>query len=276
MLQDRLTQTWVKYFGKKVTYENDSWIFGPTDNRMYRNISLENAPGEIPGYEISPSEGIIDSIAHFGLNPSELQRIHPVILDFYTRTSAFNMDMCFHWHMLFRPVAFLMKALFSKRLQQLNIPVISSDETLKTQSFIVRINDKHHKISHNLWVRKFVNAREVIFSGVYSVASTMKKQYMIKVQFPLPNGNATVFLEKKVLENGNLELSSKGRIFGDSGFYFFLRGKDGYYAKYVKSMHEKLILVVQDDAAHTIKGTHEFFFYRTRFLTIDYTLRKKN
>ncbi len=275
MFQDRVTQTWVRYFGRKVTFENDPWIFGPTDNRMYRNISLEKMPADASGYEISPSEGIIDSIADFGLDSSELQRIHPVILDFYTRTSAFNMDMCFHWHNLFRPVAFVMKLLFSKRLQQLNIPVISSDELLKTHSFIMRINDRERDMSHNLWVRKFINAREVIFSGVYSVASTIKKQHMIKVQFPLPNGNATVFLEKKVMEDGNLELSSKGRLFGDSGFYFFLKGKDGYYAKYIKSMHEKLILTVQDDTS-TIKGTHEFFFYKARFLTIDYTLRKKN
>lgn len=274
MFQDRVTQTWVKYFGKKVTYENDAWIFGPTDNRMYRNISLEKAHNT-PEYEISPSEGIINSIADFGLDSSELQRIHPVILDFYTRTSAFSMDMCFHWHSLFRPIAFVMKLLFSKRLQQLNIPVISSDKPLKTHSFIVTINDRKLEMSHNLWVRKFINAREVIFSGVYSVASTVKKKHMIKVQFPLPNGNATVFLEKKVMEDGNLELSSKGRLFGDSGFYFFLKRKDGYYAKYIKSMHERLILTVQDNA-HTIKGTHEFFFYRTRFLTIDYTLRKKD
>lgn len=275
MFQDRVTQTWVKYFGKKVTYENDAWIFGPTDNRMYRTISLEETPDDISGYEISPSEGIINSIEDFGLDPSELQRIHPVILDFYTHTSAFSMDICFHWHRLFRPVAIVMKLLFSRRLQQLNIPVISSDKPLKTHSFIVRINDRQLEMSHNLWVRKFINAREVVFSGVYSVASTVKKKHMIKVQFPLPNGNATVLLEKKVLEDGNLELSSRGLLFGDSGFYFFLKGKQGYYAKYIKSMHEKLILTVQDDA-HTIKGTHEFFFYRTRFLTIDYTLRKKD
>lgn len=273
MFQDHVTQIWIRFLGRKVTYETDPWIFGPTSILMYRDISLNRTIQNNADYLFSPSNGIIDSISSFGFTEKELKRIHPIILDFYTHTSQFNMDMSFHWSTLFKPLAYTVKFLFSRRLQQMNIPIISSNQVLKTHSFIVKIDEKKNEKSQNLWVRKFLNANEIIFSGIYSIASTKQKDHLIKVQFPLPNGNATIFLEKSVLQNGNLELASKGLHFGDSGFYFFLKKGESYYVKYVKSMHEKLSLTVKDTS--TIKGIHEFFFYGRKFLTINYSLYKK-
>lgn len=271
MLQDRFTQNWVMLFGKKVSKTTDDWIFGPTNIDMYQNIALNNPLDTYTNCTVKPAKGIIETVALFGFSESELKQINPLILDFYTKTASFNMDMRFRWNLFFKPVAFLIKVLFSKRLQQMNIPIISSDKLLKTSSFVVEINEEN--IIQNFWVRKFITTNQVIFSGIYSIASTNIKQHLIKVQFPLPNGNATIFLDKKVLESGALELSSKGLKFGDSGFYFFLKRKNNYYAKYVKCMHEKLTLTVESQSI--IKGTHEFYFYGINFLTIDYSLCKK-
>lgn len=272
MLQDKITQTWVARFGKKVTFDTDRWIFGPTSIEMYRNISLNNHINKDFNGSIKPAKGIINSVSLFNFTKEELHCINPLITDFYTNTVNFNMDIRFNWNTAFKPVAHLVKMLFSKRLQQMNIPIIPSDELLKTNSFIVKI-DENNGLMQNFWVRKLLTANQVIFSGIYSVASTNKKQHLVKVQFPLPNGNATIFLEKKVLKDGNLELSSKGLQFGDSGFYFFLKRKNSYYAKYVKCMHEKLTLTVENQSK--INGTHEFYFYGIKFLTIDYLLCKK-
>lgn len=273
MLQDTFTQIWVARFGKKVSLDTDGWIFGPTNIEMYRNISLNNSTVIYNNCSIKPAQGIINHVALFNFTTYEANCINPLITEFYTNTVNFNMDIRFNWNKAFKPLAYLVKLLFSKRLQQMNIPIISSDKLLKTNSFIVKIDENTDNIQ-NFWVRKLLTANQVIFSGIYSVASTNKKQHLVKVQFPLPNGNATIFLEKKVLKDGNLELSSKGLQFGDSGFYFFLKRNNNYYAKYVKCMHEKLTLTVENQSK--INGTHEFYFYGIKFLTIDYLLCKKD
>jgi hypothetical protein len=42
----------------------------------------------------------------------------------------------------------------------------------------------------------------------------------VKVTFPLPNGNASVFLDPVAHRDGSLELVSAEHEFGGSGFYF--------------------------------------------------------
>lgn len=273
MLRDRLTQLWVKRFGQKVSANKHAWIFGPVDHHLYHHIALCKSVADITHCNIQPATGIIESEASFGFSEKEKKSINPAILDFYTNTACFSMDMCFRWNTVFKPVAFLVSKLFSKRLQQMNIPIIASCDPLKTSSFIVKIKDQQ-STEQNFWVRRLKTADEVIFAGIYSIASTNRKNHLVKVQFPLPNGNATVFLDKKVLANGDLELTSKGSHFGDSGFYFFVKNKDDYYAKYVKCMHEKLTLKANDNTH--IRGEHQFYFYGINFLTIDYFLTKKS
>ena len=271
MIRDKLTQLWVKRFGQKVSTKTHAWIFGPVNNHLYQTIASCKSVAQFTQCNIQPSKGIIENEMLFGFSNSDKKIIHPIIIDFYTNTERFSMDMCFKWNNFFKPIAYLVNKLFSKRLQQMNIPIISSSTTLKTSSFIVKIDEKND-IIQNFWVRRLKAANEVIFAGIYSIASTNRKQHLVKVQFPLPNGNATVFLDKKVLKNGDLILTSKGNEFGDSGFYFFLKHNDEYYAKYVKCMHEKLTLKVINNTS--IIGIHQFYFYGINFLTIDYLLEK--
>lgn len=97
---------------------------------------------------------------------------------------------------------------------------------------------------------------------------------MLKVIFPLPNGNASVVMTKKVLSDGSLLLSSDGENFGDNGFYFTLTDHKGnYWAKFVKSMHEWIKVYVDDE--DILRADHNLKFYGIPFLNLHYKMTKK-
>ena len=63
----------------------------------------------------------------------------------------------------------------------------------------------------------------------------------MKAVFPLPNGNATVFLTPLAGQNGELILESSGKKFGDAGFYFLLKDSKGkYWSQYIRSFRDRL------------------------------------
>jgi hypothetical protein len=58
----------------------------------------------------------------------------------------------------------------------------------------------------------------------------------VKVVFPLPNGNAQVFLKPETSADGSLTVTSSGRRFGDPGFYFTVHHGGKVWARYLRAM----------------------------------------
>jgi hypothetical protein len=63
----------------------------------------------------------------------------------------------------------------------------------------------------------------------------------VKTVFPLPNGNAIVILRPEAQPDGSLVLRSEGQRFGDPGFYFTIRHRDGSItARYLRTFKERI------------------------------------
>ncbi|MFT7033064.1 MAG: hypothetical protein ACJA2S_001565, partial [Cyclobacteriaceae bacterium] len=163
---------------------------------------------------------------------------------------------------------------FSKRLQQLNLPLNPMDASKGLNSQIIKLKNGT-ETKWTIWFRTLKFNNRVIYSGVYTHCLLPKYQTpLLKVIFPLPNGNASVVMTKKVENDGSLLLSSDGRTFGENGFYFTLTDHKGkYWAKYVKSMHEWIRVYVDSD--NILRADHTLNFYGMRFLTLHYKMRSK-
>ncbi len=158
-----------------------------------------------------------------------------------------------------------------------NLPLSSMDTAKGFKSEIIKLKDKNTKETKwTIWYRIIKSTNDVIYSGIYTTCENPNyKNPLLKVIFPLPNGNASVIMTHKIEKDGSLILSSDGKKFGDNGFYFTLTNHNGeYWARFVKSMHEWIR--VYEDEENVLRADHNLNFYGIRFLNLHYkmTLRK--
>ncbi|MEP5943355.1 MAG: hypothetical protein ABJ356_02280, partial [Balneola sp.] len=147
-------------------------------------------------------------------------------------------------NIVFKVLGNLVKMLFSKRIDQLNIPTESISSSEEISSEIITLTDPDsEEIKYTIWYRTFKTTGQVLYSGVYSVCTLPSGLSCIKAVFPLPKGNATVIMSPSVGSNGELHLHSSGKKFGDPGFYFLLEDSKGdLWAQYIRSFRDLLIM----------------------------------
>lgn len=274
---DKTTQLWVKISGRKIDPNKENWLIGPigdTDligekfiDRLAKEENLEKSSNK-------PDYGLFENISNLGLTETEIKKLHPDVLDFYEKTYNYNFDFWSEWKGVFRPFGWLLSIIFSKRLQQLNLPLNSMDSAKGLDSNIIKLK-KGDETKWTIWYRKLKSNNNVIYSGIYSTCKPNNYNHpLLKVIFPLPNGNATVIMTKKIDNDGSLTLSSDGNKFGENGFYFTLTDKKGnYWAKYVRPMHEWIKVYVDSD--NILRADHNLNFYGMRFLNLHYKMTKK-
>ncbi len=275
-LLDKTTQWWVKASGRKIDPVNYSWLIGPIGNEdIIKDTFIESLMkrDKLEKIENPPHAGLLNSIADIGVTDEERTRLSPQIIHFYEHTSDYSFEVWSEWKGLFRLFGKLLSLLFSRRLQQLNLPLNSIDSSRGFNSKLIKLVHPTTKESKwTIWYRTLKSSNDVIYSGVYTNCQNPKyASPLIKVIFPLPNGNATVIMTKKVLDDGSLLLSSDGKKFGDHGFYFTLTDHPGkYWAKFVKPMHEWIHVYVDEE--NVLRTDHKLNFYGMRFLNLHYKM----
>ena len=278
-LQDWITQQWVKATGKRITDLKQHWLSSPigdTDaigakfmDRLVKESKLEVVKN-------AAQTGLVESINDWALTEEEEQLLNPMIIHFYEHTVDYHFEIWSNWCGAFRPFGKMLSVIFSKRLQQLNLPLNPLDAAKGIESSIIKLIEKDSgKTKHTIWYRKLKATDHVIYSGVYDTAfAPNAERKCMKVSFPLPNGSATVVMRIIVLKEGSLLLQSDGKKFGDPGFYFTLiNGKQKHWARFVKSMHEYIKVYV--DSEGQLRADHNLYFYRLPFLQLHYKMKVK-
>lgn len=278
-LQDWITQVWVKLTGRKFNPEKENWLVGPigdTDIIKDKFIQVLAKQDNLEIMQNQNGAGLLDNFNDLHLSPDEAKLINPKVVDFYEKTSNYNFEIWSEWCGFFKPFGWLLSVIFSKRLQQLNLPLNSLQSAKGIDSNIIKLVDKSNNISKwTIWYRILKSTNDVIYSGVYTTCDLPNiGGRFLKVVFPLPNGNATVIMRKEILKDGSLKLSSDGKIFGDNGFYFTLTNHKGkYWTRFVKSMHEWITVYV--DEANVLRADHNLKFYGLSFLNLHYKMTEK-
>ena len=277
-IQDKITQLWVKATGRKIDPKEYSWLMGPVGDTKIIQDRFIYELAERQQLEVhlnQPDFGLLERMDDLGFSKEEKSVLNPQVADFYENTSNYNFEVWSELKGIFRPFGKLLHIVFSKRLQQLNLPLSSMDTSKGLKSEIIKLKTDTGITKWTIWYRIIKSSNNVIYSGVYTTCQNPNYENpLLKVVFPLPNGNVSVVMTKKVEKDGSLVLCSDGKKFGQNGFYFTLTNHKGdHWARFVGSMHE-WIRVYEDDEK-ILRADHNLNFYGTRFLDLHYKMIKK-
>ena len=276
-LIDWLTQKWVQVCGRRVQVAGAPWLEGPIGRPkgigkdFFHELAREEA---LKVCEAERVRGLLRDIGSLEGPHANTQSIQRGVADFYERTSDYKLDAWSEWSGKFKPFGWLIAALFSRRLQQLNVPLSSLDTSQGMSSEVLQLVDPASgEVRHTAWVRELLSTNRVLYAGSYSTCQVPGMDgSCIKVVFPLPNGNAMVIMRPKVLEDGSLILSSSGRRFGDPGFYFTVHGKGGkVHARYLRTFRESIHVYENGDE---VRADHRLKLWGMRFLQLHYRMRR--
>src|SRR5262245_14534069 len=206
-LQDWTTQLWVKATGRRFDPEKHAWLVGPVgDTDVIGNQYLQKlaANENLITVENAANTGLLDNFNDLLPDDKEREKIHPRVVELYERTANFNFDVWSEWCGFFRPFGWMLSRIFSRRLQQLNLPISSMESSKGIQSNIIKLIDQRSNAARwTAWYRILKSTRDVIYSGIYTTCQVPEQSgKFMKVIFPLPNGNATVIMRKEILPDG--------------------------------------------------------------------------
>jgi hypothetical protein len=273
-LQDYLSQRWVQWRGRRVEPRDIDWLMGPygevdaiADHYIQRLADEEDLTIE----RHATGAGLLDSADAFGLDAATLARLRPEIAHFYERTADHDLEVWSEWSPVFRPFGGMLQTLYSRRLQQLNLPLRPLDTSRGISSEIVKLRDAEGRAKYTVWYRTLKSTGQVVYSGVYTTCVTPAGDTCVKVIFPLPCGNATVLMRIGVGENGELDLVSSGERFGDPGFYFMLHDRhQQHWAQYIRSFRERIFVYVDDEGV--LRTDHSLTLWGRRVLQLHYKI----
>jgi hypothetical protein len=273
--QDWLSQRWVMARGRRVEPREIDWLMGPFGNVDVIGDQYIARLASDESLEIERHDrgvGLMNSIDQFGLDSSCRARLAPQIADFYLRTADHDLEVWSEWNALFRPFGGLLQRVYSRRLQQLNLPLRPLDTARGLRSQIIKLRRPDDgEARYTIWHRGLKSTGQTSYSGVYSTCRIPDGRMCMKAVFPLPRGNATVVMSIRVGERGELELLSSGERFGDPGFYFLLHDSRGrHWAQYIRSFRERLTLFV--DQEQTLRADHALTLWGRRVLQLHYKI----
>jgi hypothetical protein len=274
-LADWITQLWVRATGRRVNLSDMPWLDGPVGppRGIGSNFFVDLA--EQKGLELrrEGERGLLDDFTALAAGDFPPQQVHQSVVEFYTRTSEFDLDAWAEWCGVFQPFGWLLSRLFSRRLQQLNVPLTGLDTSRGVTSDVVHLVDPETRtVHHTAWIRELLGSGDVLYAGDYSLADIPgRKGRCVRVVFPLPNGNAMVLMRPEVHPDGSLSVISAGNAFGDPGFYFTARDRSGrVWARYLRALKESIR--VFPSANGFVRADHVLTLWGATFLRLHYRL----
>lgn len=275
-----MTQRWVQITGRLIDLEQMAWLNGPVGKPtgIGRDFFDElAADSDLEVRRNGTGCGLIANFSSLRSSAFDSSRVFPQVARFYERTSDYDLDVWAEWRGLFRPFGSLIASLFSRRLQQLNVPLSSLETSRGITSEIVQLADRQSgEIRYTAWVRQLIGSGHVLYAGSYSLCETPGfSGPCVKVVFPLPNGNAVVIMKPEAHADGSFSLTSSGRAFGDPGFYFVVHKADGrIFARYLRALRESIRVYTAEETS--VRADHTLTLWGLTFLRLHYRLQEKS
>lgn len=255
--------------GTRVVPEADGWLLGPLGAVRESADQFVRRIADAQGLRIArnrPGCGLVERMDDWAV------AVRPGIEAFYRRTLDFDLAVDTAWRPGFGSLGHLVAILFSRRIQQLNLPR-RSDSEIPIDSDIVQLVDPEGRVRHTVWHRSRRDTAEVVFFGIYTTCRIPSGDVCVKVIFPLPCGSATVVFKPRSDAMGNLSLVSAGERAGDPGFYFLVRdSRGGLWKHYLPGFRESIQVSEGDDGILTAEHTLRLWsspVYRMRYRMVD-------
>jgi hypothetical protein len=275
-LVDWLTQRWVQLTGRRVDLRRDPWLDGPVGDPDGIGADFFDRLADVEGLRVRRGDADAGLIPEFGslagpmFDPTQVDRR---VSAFYERTAAFEMDAWAEWCGPFLPFGRLLAWIFSRRLQQLNVPLSGLETSRGMTSDVLQLVDTASgNVRITAWVRRLLGTGNVLYAGSYSLCHVPSFEGpCVRVVFPLPNGNAMVIMRPVAHPDGSFSVVSAGRRFGEPGFYFTVRSREIVWARYLRALRESIRVYAAEDG--TVRADHVLTLWGASFLRLHYRLR---
>ncbi|MEM9598041.1 MAG: hypothetical protein AAGD06_27505 [Acidobacteriota bacterium] len=275
-LGDWVTQKWVRATGRPVSSEEHPWLdslAGDTDvigTDFFERLADREGLSVVRG---GTSRGLVADLTALDGPGCSIADVSPSVVRFYEHTSEYDFDVWSEWSGVFRPFGSLLALLFSRRLQQLNVPLSPLETRYGTTSEVMQLHSSRG-VERTAWVRELRSTGNTLYAGSYSTCLVPGHATpCIRVVFPLPNGNAHVILRPRSNSDGSLTVSSRGETFGDPGFYFYVRSGPGTgWARYIVGLKEDIH--VFEDASGSARADHTLELWGATFLRLHYRMHR--
>ena len=279
-LSDWVTQRWVRFTGRRIHLSEFAWLDGPIAKMDGIGENYFSALADEFSLDVRAGRHGSGLIQNFDLLEGphfQVDKVHTEVRAFYEHTSNYDLDVWAEWTGVFRPLGRLLAFIFSRRLQQLNLPLSSLDTSRGMTSEIIELVDSPSgEVRYTGWLRKLVGTGNILYAGIYSVCNVPGYGgTCVKVVFPLPNGNATVIMKPDENSDDSVSLISSGDQFGDPGFYFLVANRDGTaVARYVRGMRESIRVYAAESSS--VRADHILKLFGITFLRLHYRMRKRH
>lgn len=274
-LSDWMTARWVRVTGRHVSTDAERWLAGPTGSADVGDDFFDSYARRA-GLAIRSGVGLMPAFSALDGPGFDAAKVDPRVRDFYENTARYEIDVESQGSPGFRPFRALVAWLFGRRLEQLGVPRDSGATSHDISSRVVHLVDPRSAGAVVTgWIRGDTTTAETVYVGAYALALVPARvDPCVKVVFPLPNGNATVFLRPSVGADGSLLLESAGDCFGDAGFYFVVPNPTGAWVRRVPSFRERVHVFVGEDGA--LRSDHQFSLFGKGFLRLRYRLTRSS
>jgi hypothetical protein len=273
-LTDWITQLWVKLTGRRMNLERHPWLKGPIGKPKGIGSDFFHQLAQEQNLSVQQGKGLIADFNQLASERCHPDKVSPVVRDFYENTGGYELEAWSEWCGWFRPFGWMLAKLFSRRLQQLNVPLSSLDTSRGMTSDVIDLVDPRTGKNHyTAWVRRLLSNENVLYAGSYSVCTLPGVPgACVKVVFPLPNGNAIVIMYPESLSDGSVSITSSGLGFGEPGFYFTVCTDSGSWARYVRAMRESIR--VYASGTNDVRADHILRLWGVTFLRLHYKLSR--
>ena len=273
---DRLTQRWVQATGRPVDLAELAWLDGPWGGVSAVGSGWVSREADRLGASLR-SDGVQGLFADMsvldgdGFRSAELRS---EVVDFYEQTSSYTMTVTSQWSRLARPFGWIIARVFSRRLDQLNLPTGRDGAAEVMDSRILSATSEDGRRVGAAWLRSMRRDGETAYGGWYSVANLPgRRQPHVRVVFPLPNGHLAVLLRPEVAPNGGLRLLSPLGGFGDPGAYLVVRAplQEKGWARRIPLAEQFDVFV---DPKAQLRTVHGLWLSRRPVVRLDYRLER--
>ena len=266
----------LRVFGRVVREHDAPWLSGPIGSdyigdRPYEEVAARE---DLELVRRASSGGLVSDFAVLNGPGFHVDQLRPEVRHFYEHTATYRMDV---WSKTFFPGSiglWLLVTTISRKVNQLNFPLDALATAKGIDSEIVLLKDRVGAIRYAGWYRRLMEMGRTIYTGFYMTTQVPHCDTpCVKVVFPMPAGNATVILRPSLDRDGGLRLSSRGRRFGDAGFYRIRKlDPDRLLVWRVTTLHEEFRVYLDD--AQVLRCDHSVRFLGMPILHLHYRIEQ--
>lgn len=218
-----------------------------------------------------PDFGLMDDLDVLAGPTFQPRKVHPLVRDFYERTTRYTLAVRPVWNPLFQPAFWIFRKALAERIGQCNLPFDAEEAGQGIVSYIDTIDfDGDGVVDLRGWVRTFKGSGHALYVGIYTTFRHDGVGY-VSVGFPLPEANLTATLVPSNRGQGGLLLRTHFTGTPFAGDYLAAIDDDDGDVSVLKldGFEEEIEVYVQ---AEQLLTDHRFYLLGANFLTLHYTI----